>query len=179
MLSFIYCIFAKNTPIACSSMGNADLIILKRKGKSMNIDDVVKRIDNTDGLSKTLGMKFISTPEPDTIMATMKVDERNRQPFGFLSGGASLALAENVAGIGSLALCPGRIAVGINVSGTHVIAVSEGDTVTALAKLVHKGRVLHTWQVDIRNSQGETVCTVQVTNYVITLKKDQPKKQAE
>ena len=112
-------------------------------------------------------------------MATMKVDERNRQPFGFLSGGASLALAENVAGIGSLALCPGRIAVGINVSGTHVIAVSEGDTVTAYAKLVHKGRVLHTWQVDIRNSQDETVCTVQVTNYVITPKKDQPKKQAE
>ena len=131
----------------------------------MNIDEIVKRISKTDGLSKTLGMKFISTPEPDTIMATMKVDERNRQPFGFLSGGASLALAENVAGIGS--------------SGTHVIAVSEGDTVTAYAKLVHKGRVLHTWQVDIRNSQDETVCTVQVTNYVITPKKDQPKKQAE
>ena len=69
--------------------------------------------------------------------------------------------------------------MGINVSGTHVIAVSEGDTVTAYARLVHKGRVLHTWQVDIRNSQGETVCTVQVTNYVITPKKDQPKKQAE
>ena len=100
----------------------------------MNIDEIVKRISKTDGLSKTLGMKFISTPEPDTIMATMKVDERNRQPFGFLSGGASLALAENVAGIGSLALCPGRIAVGINVSGTHVIAVSEGDTVTAYAQ---------------------------------------------
>ena len=70
----------------------------------MNIDEIVKRISKTDGLSKTLGMKFISTPEPDTIMATMKVDERNRQPFGFLSGGASLALAENVAGVGSLAL---------------------------------------------------------------------------
>ncbi len=77
----------------------------------MNIDELVKRISKTDGLSKTLGMHFISTPEPDTLQATMKVDERNRQPFGFLSGGASLALAENVAGIGSLALCPGQIAV--------------------------------------------------------------------
>ena len=37
----------------------------------MNIDEIVKRISKTDGLSKTLGMKFISTPEPDTIMATM------------------------------------------------------------------------------------------------------------
>lgn len=91
----------------------------------MNIDELVKRISKTDGLSKTLGMHFISTPEPDTLQASMKVDERNRQPFGFLSGGASLALAENVAGIGSLATCPGQIAVGINVSGTHVQAVSE------------------------------------------------------
>ena len=132
----------------------------------MNIEQVIKRISKTDGLSKTLGMNFISTPEPDTLQATMKVDERNRQPFGFLSGGASLALAENLAGIGSLALCPGQIAVGINVSGSHVLAVSEGDTVTAYGKLVHKGRTLHTWQVEIKNGAGELICTVQVTNYV-------------
>ena len=109
----------------------------------MNIDEVVTRISKSDGLSKTLGMHFISTPEPDTLQATMKVDERNRQPFGFLSGGASLALAENLAGIGSLAVCPGQIAVGINVSGTHVLAVSEGDTVTAYGKLVHKQNPPH------------------------------------
>ena len=104
----------------------------------MNIEHFIDRIEKTDGLSQTLGMHFISTPEPDTLQATMKVDERNKQPFGFLSGGASLALAENLAGVGSLALCPGQIAVGINVSGTHVLAVSEGDTVTAFGKLIHK-----------------------------------------
>lgn len=138
----------------------------------MKIEEVVKKIGKTDGLSKTLGMNFMSTPEPDTLMATMKVDERNRQPFGFLSGGASLALAENLAGIGSLALCPGQIAVGINVSGTHVLAVSEGDTVTAYGKLVHKGRTLHTWQVELKNGAGDLICTVQVTNYVFTPKKE-------
>ena len=137
----------------------------------MNLEELGKRISDSDGLSKTLGMKFFSTPEPDTLMATMKVDERNRQPFGFLSGGASLALAENLAGVGSLALCPGQIAVGINVSGSHVLAVSEGDTVTAYDKLVHKGRTLHTWQVDIKNSAGDVICTVQVTNYVFTPQK--------
>ena len=138
----------------------------------MNIDKIIERISKTDGLSKTLGMHFISTPEPDTLQATMQVDERNRQPFGFLSGGASLALAENLAGVGSLAICPGQIAVGINVSGTHVLAVSEGDTVTAYGKLVHKGRTLHTWQVEIKNSTGDLICTVQVTNYVFTPKKE-------
>ena len=113
----------------------------------MNIDEIVKRISKTDGLSKTLGMKFISPPAPDTIMATMKVDERNRPPFGFLSGGASLALAENVAGVGSMVLCPGKICVGINVSGEHVKSVLEGDTVTAYGLLLHRGKTLHVWHI--------------------------------
>lgn len=133
----------------------------------MNIDKFKKMIEKSDGLSKTLGMEFISTPEPDTLIARMKVDERNRQPFGFLSGGASLALAENVAGVGSLAICPGQIAVGITVNGSHVQAVSEGDTVTAYARLIHKGRKLHTWQVDIKNTKMDLICSVMVTNYMI------------
>lgn len=120
------------------------------------------------GLSTTLGMEFISTPEPDTCMARMRVDERNRQPFGFLSGGATLALAENLAGIGSMALCPGKICVGVSVNGSHVKAVMQGDTVTAYGRLLHKGRTLHQWQIDIRNEASELISTVQVTNYVIT-----------
>ncbi len=123
------------------------------------------------GLSTTLGMEFISTPEPDTCMARMRVDERNRQPFGFLSGGATLALAENLAGIGSMALCPGKICVGVSVNGSHVKAVLQGDTVTAYGRLLHKGRTLHQWQIDIKNEASELISTVQVTNYVITPRK--------
>lgn len=137
----------------------------------MDVDKINKMILKQPSLSTALGIEFISTPEPDTCMAKMKVDERNRQPFGFLSGGASLALAENLAGVGSLALCPGKICVGINVSGNHVKAVAEGDTVTAHGRLLNKGRLLHVWQIDITNSEGELISTVQVTNYVITPKK--------
>ena len=138
----------------------------------MNIEHIKEKINKLPNLSTALGMEFISTPEPDTCMARMKVDERNRQPFGFLSGGASLALAENLAGVGSLALCPGKISVGINVSGSHLIAVEEGDTVTATARIMHKGRTLHQWLVEIRNTAGELVCSVQVTNYVLNARKD-------
>lgn len=139
----------------------------------MNIDDIKKIIETRPNLSTALGMEFISTPDDDMCMATMKVDERNRQPFGFLSGGASLALAETVAGVGSTALCPGKICVGISVSGEHVKAVAEGDTVTALAHLVSKGRKLHVWDVNITDSAGDLISTVHVTNYVITPKKQQ------
>ncbi|MBQ3877591.1 MAG: PaaI family thioesterase [Prevotella sp.] len=137
----------------------------------MNVDRINQLINEKPNLSTALGMEFLSTPEGDTCMARMKVDERNRQPFGFLSGGASLALAENVAGVGSSALCPGCACVGIEVSGSHVKAVAEGDTVTAYARMLHKGTTLHVWNVDIRDSAGDLISNVRVTNYIIKQKK--------
>ena len=136
----------------------------------MNVERINRIINEKPNLSTALGMEFISTPEDDTCMARMHVDERNRQPFGFLSGGASLALAENVAGVGSSALCPGCACVGIEVSGSHVKAVSEGDTVTACAHLLNRGKTLHVWQVDIRDTAGELISSVRVTNYIISHK---------
>lgn len=141
----------------------------------MDVEKVKKLIERMPNLSTALGMDFISTPDDDICMATMKVDELNRQPFGFLSGGASLALAENLAGVGSTALCPGKICVGISVSGEHVKAVVEGDTVTALAHLVSKGRKLHVWDVNITNSAGELISTVHVTNYIISPRNSEKK----
>lgn len=138
----------------------------------MNLEKQNEWILGQDGLSRTLGMEFLSTPEPDTAMARMKVDDRNKQPFGFLSGGATLALAENLAGVASLALCPGKICVGISVSGHHVKAVAYGGIVTAFARLKHKGRTLHEWHIDITDQTGELISTVLVTNYVLTPRKN-------
>lgn len=137
----------------------------------MDVEKIKQIIERQSNLSTHLGMNFISTPDDDMCMATMKVDERNRQPFGFLSGGASLALAENLAGVGSSSLCPGKICVGISVSGSHVKAVSEGDTVTAIAHLVQKGKTIHVWNVEVNNSAGELISIVTVTNYIISSKK--------
>lgn len=136
----------------------------------MNVDRINQIINDKPNLSTALGMEFLSTSEDDTCMARMKVDERNRQPFGFLSGGASLALAENVAGVGSSALCPGCACVGIEVSGSHVKAVVEGDTVTAYARLLHAGSTLHVWNVDIKDTAGDLISNVRVTNYIIKQK---------
>jgi uncharacterized protein (TIGR00369 family) len=138
----------------------------------VDVERIKEIINDKPNLSTALGMEFISTPEVDTCMARMKVDERNRQPFGFLSGGASLALAENVAGVGSSAMCPGCACVGIEVSGSHVKAVMEGDTVTAYARLLHEGTTLHVWNVDIKDTSGELISNVRVTNYIIRQKRE-------
>lgn len=137
----------------------------------MDFGTILEKIYSGRNMATVLGMEFISTPEADTCMARMKVDENSRQPMGYLSGGASLALAETLAGAGSSALCPDKFCVGINVSGTHVKAVPESDTVTALARIVHRGNTLHVWNVVITDTSGQLISTASVTNYIIDRKK--------
>lgn len=134
--------------------------------KPMNVEEIERLIKKKPTVCSTLGMRFLSTPEPDTVMATMPVDERTRQPFGYLSGGAMLALEECLAGVGSLALCPDVVNMGINVGANHVKAAAEGSEVTATARLVSQTHHLHVWDVTIANANGETVSTARVTNYI-------------
>ncbi len=132
----------------------------------MDLEKIKKAIGDIPALSTRLGMEFVSTSEPDVCVATMPVNEHTRQPFGVLSGGATLALAETLAGAGSMALCPGQVCVGINVSANHVRSAFEGDAVTARARIINQSRHLHVWQVEVSDSQGMLVSSVQVTNFV-------------
>ena len=50
-------------------------------------------------------------------------------------------------------------------------AVAEGDTVTAYARLLHRGTTLHVWNVDIKDTVGDLISNVRVTNYIIKQKK--------
>lgn len=133
----------------------------------MDVERIKKTLSERHNLADSLGMQFLSTPEADSCVAKMPVSENNCQPYGYLSGGASLALAETLAGVGSAVLCPDKVSVGINVSGHHVKAVKLGDTVTAKATIVQNGRALHVWNVELTDTAGDLVSTVVVTNYVI------------
>lgn len=133
----------------------------------MNISSINEHIQKVEGMATALGMQFLSTPEPDTCRATMPVDGRTCQPYGYLSGGASLALAEIMAGVGSQALCPGKLCLGVSVSGQHVKSAPTGQTVTATARLVHGGRTLHVWQVTVCDEAGDTLSTISVTNCIV------------
>lgn len=133
----------------------------------MDVEKIKKTLSESHNLADSLGMQFLSTPDEDSCIAKMVVNESNCQPYGYLSGGASLALAETLAGVGSAALCPDNVCVGINVSGHHVKAVKVGDTVTAKATIVLNGRALHVWNVELTDTQGDLVSTVVVTNYVV------------
>lgn len=134
----------------------------------MNIDHIKENLAKIDNLANHIGIELVSTPDSDSCVAKMKVDKRNRQPFGYLSGGATLAMAETLAGAGSYCLCPEALAcVGQNVHGNHIHPAKEGETVTATAHIIHKGKSSHIWQVEVRNNEGLLISSISVTNYII------------
>lgn len=121
-------------------------------------------------LMGNLGIQYTYASE-DRIEATMPVDKRTRQPFGVLHGGATLALAETVAGLGSMIICkPDETVVGMQVSGNHMSSAYEGDTVRAVGTIIHKGRSSHVWDVNVYTSTDKLVSSVRVVNSVIKKK---------
>ncbi len=123
--------------------------------------------DLSGSLGGHLGIQFTEMKE-GFVKATMPVDERTCQPFGYLNGGASLALAEIVAGHGSIILCsPQQMPCGVQVSGNHIHLVPVGTYVEATGTIVHRGHTSHVWNIDITNSEGKLVSTVRVVNLIV------------
>lgn len=132
-----------------------------------DLETTYKLPDLSDSMGAHLGIKF-QTVQEGYVKATMPVDARTCQPFGILNGGASLALAEIVAGHGSVPLCsPDQMPCGIQVSANHVKMVRRGSYVEATGRLIHRGRTSHIWNVDITDPEGRLVSTARIVNQIV------------
>jgi 1,4-dihydroxy-2-naphthoyl-CoA hydrolase len=102
----------------------------------------------------SLGVKWSKIGD-DYIEAVMPVDERTRQPFGILHGGASVVLAESLGSFAStLVAGPDHICVGIEVSASHLRSVASG-TVTGRVSPIRLGKALHVWEIKIHETGNE------------------------
>jgi 1,4-dihydroxy-2-naphthoyl-CoA hydrolase len=118
-----------------------------------------------------LGITFTDV-QPESISATMPVNSKTCQPNGWLHGGASLALAESMAGAGSYLLVDREQfnVLGLQISGNHVSSVKRG-ILQANAQLIHKGITTHIWDVKITDENLKLISTVRVTNIITDKKK--------
>lgn len=119
------------------------------------------------GLANALGIEVVELT-PDRVVATMPVDDRTRQPFGLLHGGASIALAETVASLGAAASIDLErfVAVGQEINGNHLRGKTEG-LVRATATPIHRGRSSQVWAIDIADEEGRLVCVSRCTMAVV------------
>lgn len=104
----------------------------------------------------------------DYLRGTMPVDERTRQPYGLLHGGASVLFAETLgSSAGNLCVPEGKVCVGLEINANHVRAVRSG-TVTGTARAVHVGGRTQVWEIRIEDDAGHLVCISRLTLAVIS-----------
>ncbi|WP_207957010.1 hotdog fold thioesterase [Rubrobacter tropicus] len=129
----------------------------------MNLEDLMR---NDEGVTGSLGVEFVELT-PERVVATMPVDGRHHQPFGYLHGGVSVVLAESVASIGGYLNCPpGKVAFGSEISASHVRPKRSG-TLKAVGTPAHVGRTSQVWEVRITDENDKTVCISRCTVAVV------------
>ena len=124
-------------------------------------------------LMETLEIEFIDAGE-DFLVAKMPVNPRIHQPMGLLHGGASVALAESVGSAASMLFVnPEESEIrGIEISANHLRSKKEG-IVFGTAKIIHKGRSLHLWEIKITDEEGKLISLCKLTNMVLQIKNKQ------
>lgn len=137
--------------------------------------DKSKMVAVLNGMSKntlmeTLEIEFTEVGD-DFVTAKMPVTSKVYQPYGILHGGATAALAETVGSSASALFVDTKkfIIKGIELSINHVKSKKEG-TVFATAKVIHKGRTTHLWEIRIVDEEDNLISICKLTNIVLEKK---------
>ena len=98
------------------------------------------------------------------LKATMPVDERTRQPYGLLHGGASVALAETLGSVASSLVLDTSvfICVGLEINANHIRSARQG-LVTGIATPIHLGSSTHVWDIKIYDERERLLCISRLT----------------
>ena len=115
------------------------------------------------GMASLIGIEFTEIGE-NFLKAKMPVDQRTRQPYGILHGGASAALAETLGSVASAFVIDTDqfYCVGLEINANHIRAAREG-WVYGIATPLHLGRTTHVWDIKITDDQDKLVCVSRLT----------------
>ncbi|MBN1340666.1 MAG: hotdog fold thioesterase [Bacteroidales bacterium] len=126
---------------------------------------------NKGTLMESLGIEYLEAKE-GFVKARMPVDHRTLQPMGILHGGASIALAETVGGLGSALLVdPDRYEIrGASLAANH-LGAATGGYVFAEARILHQGKMTHVWDIEIKTEDGRKISLSRLTVMIIPKQK--------
>ena len=113
-----------------------------------------------------LGIEVLEAT-PERCVATMPVDARHHQPFGYLHGGVSVVLAETVASVGAYMAAPeGYTSFGQEINANHLRPKRSG-TLTATGTPVYVGRTSQVWGIEITDERGKLICVSRCTLAIV------------
>ncbi|MFK5854739.1 MAG: hotdog fold thioesterase [Bacteroidota bacterium] len=121
---------------------------------------------NKGTMMEHLHIEYIEV-EKGRLVARMPVNHTTFQPDKILHGGATIALAETVAGLGSAYLVDNeKYAVrGAQVSANHIRSIRNGY-VLATGSIIYKGSNMHVWNIDITDERNSIISTCRITNII-------------
>lgn len=121
---------------------------------------------NAKSMVEHLGIEFTELTD-NSLSARMPVDQRTKQPFGLLHGGANVVLAETLGSVaGNLVVPDDRMVVGVEINANHLRAVRDGYVVGTTTP-VHLGRSTQVWDIKIEDADGKLSCVSRLTLAVV------------
>jgi 1,4-dihydroxy-2-naphthoyl-CoA hydrolase len=123
-----------------------------------------------DTMADFLGIEWTEIGD-NFLEISMPVNEKTRQPYGILHGGASCVLAETVGSVASaLVIDMDKFyCVGLEINANHVKRVTEG-LITAKCLPLHLGKHTHVWDIKIYDSIKKLICVSRLTVAIIPKK---------
>lgn len=120
-----------------------------------------------NNLGAHLGMQVVELG-PNFLKGTLPVDDRTRQPYGLLHGGASVALAETLGSVASAMVVDANLymCVGLEINANHLRPVRDGF-VTGTCTPLHLGKTTHVWDIKIHDQKGKLTCISRITVAII------------
>lgn len=136
--------------------------------KALSVQDI--RPIGKETMAEHIGIEWTEVGD-NYIKAKMPVDNRTRQPYGLLHGGASCVLAETIGSVASaMVVDHAKFAcVGMEINANHVRSAADGY-VTGVAIPLHLGINTHVWDIKIYNEVEKLVCISRLTVAVIPRK---------
>ena len=105
------------------------------------------------------------------IAISMPVTYNVKQPFGYLHGGATIALAETAASMGANASSKeDEIPLGLEINANHIKSVQSG-TVTAIGTALHIGKTTQVWDVKVTDEDNQLISVIRATIAIKKIRK--------
>jgi len=120
------------------------------------------RMYKLDAFSQWLGIE-VEEVKKGYCMVSMTVREEMLNGFKIAHGGITYSLADSAFAFASNSY--GNHAVSIETNISHTQKVKAGDTLIAIAQVLHRGNKTAIYRVDVKNSTGEIVALFKGTVY--------------
>jgi 1,4-dihydroxy-2-naphthoyl-CoA hydrolase len=120
-------------------------------------------VSSGQSLDGTLGIEVVEVTD-DVISGRMPVEDRIRQPYGIVHGGAMSAIAESLTSLGTArgVFPDGKIAMGQEINASFMRPISSGH-VNAVARVRRRGRTAWNWEVEITDDEGRLCALLRAT----------------